>query len=793
MSLVGKRAYQEYEENGSLKHLEISIHSRRLAIEMTEEGGPENTEAIANLALSLDAQFKHVGELESLEEAITLWHFAVALTPDDSPDKLERLGHLATSLKLRFEREGRSEDLQEAIDVQTWSIELVPDDHARKPTLLNDLVASLLQRLDHSEQPNDMENALSLQTRAVDLMPAGNPEKPSALSNLGLLYMRQFGRLGKLEDISRAITLHGQSVVLAPDDHPRKPAYLSNAGSSLLVRFQHLGDPEDLSRAIQLKSRAVDSASDDNPEKIDWLIHLGGALYERHERTGDAEDLGRAIAYQTSGVELTPDNHPDKPSRLSTLGDQLLGRFEEAGILEDLDTAITRYSDAVELAPDGSPDKQSLLHSLCKSLQHRFEQGDGVADLEAAIRYGAHAVQLVPMESPQRAEILRTFGAAFLTRLRSPHSQASDAARGTEVFLQSMHQLNSPPLERLKAATQYMELLAEFSHLLDSPPPLSMLQAHQHALNLVSHCIWLVNSGSGCYTSKNSQIVGTLCDNAATAAIKAGEFGLALEWLEIGRTISWSKMFQSCTPVDTLRRVHPQLADELCLSTQTLQGGPSNITRLTLAGAQSTKPFFNALEYEELLMRIRKLDGFENFLRPKTFAQLAGACSAGPVVVTHIHQSRCDALILYHPDKVKHVPLPMFSEDCAEKLHKDLWSVLDTRRLRGCFRDGPHGDHDNRGANKYGRGGKDDPMRTILRKLWDRVVKPILDVIYALVSFSFVHSTTEQGKPNDFFFLGFYVYASRQPTLELGAFPISPGAQMALSPSSLYMPPASMT
>ena len=53
-----------------------------------------------------------------------------------------------------------------------------------------------------------------------------------------------------------------------------------------------------------------------------------------------------------------------------------------------------------------------------------------------------------------------------------------------------------------------------------------------------------------------------------------------------------------------------------------------------------------AREWDELVEKVRKLDGFEDFLKPPLLERLLPAAEAGPVVVVNVSRWRCDALIV---------------------------------------------------------------------------------------------------------------------------------------------------
>ncbi|KAI0083517.1 CHAT domain-containing protein [Irpex rosettiformis] len=739
LCVSAQQAYDQYETRGDLKVLEFAIRSYHLAMEATEDNNPEKAAIIDNLGVSLSARSDCVGDLQDLEEAISLKQLANALTPDDSPAKHSRLSNLAISLFSRFERSGRAEDLEEAIELQTRAVELVPDGHVDQPGLLSNLGVSLCMGFEHSGSANYLEKAIELQTCAVELTPEDHPNKPIHLINLGNSHERRFDQLGNLEDLERAVALKRRSVDLAPDSHPNKPAYLNNAGSSLQTRFTRLGDLADLERAIVLQVRAVELTSDGRPDKPMWLGNLANSLQDRYERTRDAKDLEDAITHQFRAVELTPDGHPDKPARLNNLGARLHTRFKQFGNLDDLNQAIAHYTTALTLTPEGHHDKPSRLRNLSNSLHTRFNEAGNVPDLEEAIRCSTWSVELTPENHAQRALSLRLLGFLFFTRLCSPHAHADDASCAMEAFLEAMQHPTSHPLERLRASIHYARLLTEFSHLFTVPPRLTLLEAWKHAISLVPQCIWLGNNVRSRYTSEELSVVRVVVNDAATAAITAEEFGFALEWLETGRAVVWSQVLQLRTPLDDLHRLHPQLADCFRHVSHALQlaasGSPPVPTEAQLPPSfpdiQAPSSHGYALEYDKLMSTIRGLDGFEDFLRPKTLSQLAGACTSGPVVVINVHEFRCDALVLCRAGDAVHIPLPELSLNRAMDIQKYLWDLLRAKRFLSRCRGDPQDEGDERGG-RVTEMEPPDMMRKVLADLWNWVVKPIMDVVCTL-------------------------------------------------------------
>ncbi|KAI0084270.1 CHAT domain-containing protein [Irpex rosettiformis] len=633
---------------------------------------------------------------------------------------------------------GKLKDLESAIALYARAVGLTPDGHPDKPSWLINSGCSHLTRFLQLGKLEDLESAIALYARAVELTPDGHPDKPSWLINSGCSHLTRFLQLGKLEDLESAIALHARAVELTPDGHLNKSSHLNNSGNSHLTRFERLGLIEDLESAIKLFTRTAKLIPDGHPSKPGCLNNLANSLSGRYGRTRDLEDLEEAIAHQSRAVDLTPDSHPEKPSRLNNLGTKLQTKFKQSGSLDDLDQAITHKTNAVSLAPEGHPDKPRWMHNLSSSLCTRFNEAGNLPDLEEAIRCSTCSVELLPKNHADRALMLRLLGILFDTRLHSPHAQADDATHAMEAFLGAMQHPNSHPLVRLRACYQYTTLFSEFPHLFTTPPRLALLDAYKYALVLVPRCIWMGNNVRGRYASKELPVIGEMVNNAVTAAISAGEYGLALEWLETGQAVVWSQILQLRTPLDDLRQHHSQLADDLYYVSQALQHAASSPSSSLPSSAEAYKAqpslegqaqssHIYALEYEKLITQIRELDGFKDFLLPKTLSQLTGACASGPVVVLNLHNTRCDALVLSHPDHITLVPLPKFSLTHAVKLLGDLWYILDTRNLRGRFRDSEWHD-DNRGQDKLGDGGRHDTMFRVLGDLWNFVVKPILDV-----------------------------------------------------------------
>ncbi|KAI0083816.1 CHAT domain-containing protein [Irpex rosettiformis] len=446
---------------------------------------------------------------------------------------------------------------------------------------------------------------------------------------------------------------------------------------------------------------------------------LGQQAYGQYKTQGDLDDLETSIQCYRIAMNRTNDDHPEKADIVGNLGLALYARFKDVGDHHDLEEAISLQQRANTLTPDDSADKPSRLSNLAAFIDSRFELEGRSEDLAEAIALETRAAGLIP-DSYEHKPLLLSNLASSLQK--------------------QFERLGN--IDDLESA--YTALLSDSSHIFTTPPRLTLLEAYKHDLDLIPRCIWLGNNARGRYAGEELRVVGEVVNSAVTAAISAGEYGLALEWLETGRAVVWSQVLQLQTPLDDLRRLHHLLADNLHHVSKALQFAATSSSSSLLPpmtdaryipqslGVQTLSSHAYALEYDKLIAQIRELEGFENFLRPKNLSQLVGACASGPVIVINVHESRSDALILHGGGDVVCVPLPELPFSRATEVQSELWDLLRAKRYlnrsRGEMRD-EDGD---------GRGGRvtamdpPDMMRKILADLWNWMVKPIMDVVCTL-------------------------------------------------------------
>jgi hypothetical protein len=179
----------------------------------------------------------------------------------------------------------------------------------------------------------------------------------------------------------------------------------------------------------------------------------------------------------------------------------------------------------------------------------------------------------------------------------------------------------------------------------------------------------------------------TLASDAASCAVGMGQYNIAVEFLDTGRSIFWSQALHLQTPLDDLETVRPDLAAKLkSLGKQLELASFRDTSRNQLADTQhkimsieSEGSHCRRLndEWEETIKDVRILPGFEDFMRPRAINALKQAAVSGPIVILTASKSTCFTLIVTLSNEVQCVRLPGMTLPMAEVL-ADLFRALST-------------------------------------------------------------------------------------------------------------------
>jgi tetratricopeptide (TPR) repeat protein len=547
------------------------------------------------------------------------------------------------------------------------------------------------------------------------------------LNNLGKLYRSRFKLTGKLADISAAILSGQKAVQLTPEGNVALPVYLTSLGIWFESRFKYTHNMVDLSAAISSKQQAIHLTPQEHTKPTE-LANLGDLYLQRWERTGNKADISEAISCLEKAVNLnlTPVDL-NMPTWLNTLGKFYAFRFECTGNVADLSEAIASIQKSIQITEDGDSELHKRLDNLASSYYSRFDKAHNLADLSEAILSREKAIQLTPNGHPDIPVALYNLAYSYDTLFQHTGRQ-SDLDKAVSNYSMAITRSSGIPIFKLHANKRLAKISQELY-------PLQSIDAYSTAIQLACHLAGLHETIK--IRLNNLQHISDVSTLAAACAFKLGKINLALEWLEQGRCVVWGQINDLRTPIDVLRAKHPELADDIVRVSSSLEisGSQSredanftaDSTVKETTPQEETTGSINAklaLEWDQLLAKVRTLPDFEDFIQPLSYSVISEHLpKSGPVVLINIHKDRCDALALVPgTNRPIHIPLPEFTYEKSVALRDHLQANLLASGIR--MREA---EPLTRGVRPFSKGSMG--LRGILRQLWVWVVKPILDAL----------------------------------------------------------------
>ncbi|EAU93588.2 hypothetical protein CC1G_02818 [Coprinopsis cinerea okayama7 len=762
-----------YQKRGRIEDLEESIVQSRKSLALIGSTHPNYPSLLTNLASSLSTYFRCKGDLDDLQESISLNRRCLLLAPQGNPNRSQALQNLSSALYTRYHHKGSPRDLEECISFYREAKEQTSVTSPSRAIILTKLAMALVSRFRRNGDILDLEESISLNRHCLALMSMTDPHRPQSLSDLALSLFALFEHKGDMEALEACIRLNRESIASSVDDHAEnRGIWINNLATALLVHFHHKGDLQDLEECISLLRESLRSMSEAHPRRPETLHNLAVALGTRFNHQGDLQDLEGSILRSREALELMDDSHPSRPAALESLATCLSNRFDHKGVLEDLEECISLSRKSLLLRPSPHPSRYLSLNVLATSLTTRFEKKGDFDDLEEGIALHQEAIDSMPESHPRRPVAFSNLSYSLATRfehkgdrkdveesislnrdsLKSipPHHPSAtpllsnlayslwmkhksygegDLASIFALFKSSCELATAPLLERLQVAQRWISCsrgLGDFA-----------LEAYGHAMELIP----LLASLELPLERRQNVLVHAkeLSRDAAQCAIQQGDLEKGVVYLSTSRSVFWSQAHQLRTPLEHLALANPYLADELRTVSRQLEAATQGpiITNSESALRPVSPVVLHSLaqQREKLLVEIRKIDGFHDFLLPPRFDRLMRAASgAGPIVFLNASVFGCDALIMQsEPKNVQHVPL-----------HVKYGDVLTLRAAIKCLSNGrplPLQRMGIRGLEsslspsqlrlkahlgKASSRTMGDDFEAVLTILWDNVVEPVV-------------------------------------------------------------------
>ncbi|KAG2355830.1 CHAT domain-containing protein [Suillus spraguei] len=352
--------------------------------------------------------------------------------------------------------------------------------------------------------------------------------------------------------------------------------------------------------------------------------------------------------------------------------------------------------EALKRCPLGHSDRLLSLNDLAASLRDRFWERHGVqSDLDESIELHRDALLLRPLGHPDRSISLNNLAASLGDRFRQRGVQ-SDLDETFRLFPQLSNISHAVSRADLAAAKSWIIFAEETNHS-------SALVAYQTALKFLDQHVTLLSSSSRHFDAVK-MATASLAVDAFLCSIRHGKLKIAVELVEQGRAVFWTRLARFRTTLDELsvaRNTGTALAEEF----KQLSFG---LRKVFDQSAEDHSPQICQLnmQWDDVVSRIRMLPDFSRFLLPPLFSDRQKASQEGPIIITNASQYSCDALIVLSDQDPVHVPIDITRSGVSE-LSSEFQSV----------------------AEQFGCSDRQNKLVGILRKLWHDIVDPVVEAL----------------------------------------------------------------
>ncbi|KAG1720342.1 CHAT domain-containing protein [Suillus lakei] len=671
------------------------VEKYRAVLQRCPPGHYRRSSSLHNLAESLHVRFKQRGVPSDLDEAVELHRAALLLRPPGHSLRSLSLNNLAIGLQDRFKQRGVPSDLDEAIELHRAALLLRPPGHSLRSSSLNNLAIGLKRRFKQRGVLSDLDEAIELQREALPLCRPGHFDPSMSFNNLAVSLLDRFEQRGVLSDLHETIEFHRAALLLRPPGHSDRSISLNNIANSLRARFQQRGGPFDIDEVIELHRAALLLRPPGHSLRSLSLNNLAIGLQDRFKQRGVPSDLDEAIELHRAALLLRPPGHSLRSLSLNNLAIGLQDRFKQRGVPSDLDEAIELHRAALLLRPPGHSLRLLSLNNLAIGLQDRFKQRGVPSDLDEAIELLRAALLLCPPGHSLRSSSLNNLAIGLKRRFKQ-RGVPSDLDEAFQLYVQLSYLSHAVSRMDLAAAKSWVTSAEEMNHD-------SVLVAYQTALKFLDQHVALLSSSSRHFDVVR-KATSSLAMDAFSCSVRHGALMTAVELVEQGRAVFWTQLARLSSPLD-----------ELSLSGETGAALEEEITqlssRLRSAFDQSTEDLSPqirqiTIQWNDVISRIRILPDFSRFLLPPLFSDLQKAAEEGPVIIVNASQYGCDALIIRSAEDPFHVPLGITRGEASE-----LTSEFQTL------------------AEQLGASDRQNKLVSILRKLWDCVVDPVVQAL----------------------------------------------------------------
>ncbi|MFJ3100608.1 CHAT domain-containing protein [Streptomyces sp. NPDC086835] len=689
--LKAEAAFKQFEETGDDAALVAAVNITRDGVRLAPEGHPARATLLGALRGVLRHRYDLRGHIADLREAVTVAHEELSARAPDDPRRTDAAQAAVALLRDLSQVLGDADPVRQAVDIGRQALTQPGGDEGSRAHLEASLCGALtslaVQHADAGGGPTAgtggaateaaidgyLDEAVALGRAAVERLPSHDAV---SRTNLGAALHMRGSRRGSPDDLDEAVALLRAAARTADNQRHRADAATNLASAlrsraSLTRRSQDRREAEEVAEAART---VLQEAPADHPRTLMHSLFAAG-------RAATSDEARRTLA-------AVPRSHALRPKLLVVLATAL----EEEGD-RDAAVAVAREAAATAVSRESTVESQRLLGSLL--LRSRDGAGPGRAEVEEAVGAFTAAVAACEATDVYRAEVLIGLTVALVNRFRYA-PDGPDRAAALTALREAAYAVGSSPEDRLTATRMWAGLAHEAGDTADA------LAGARVAVSLLRDVGW-----TGLERADQEQGLrsgAAMPRDAAALAIIDGRPELAVELLEQGRAVLWRSTLHLRGDLAPLAAREPSLAAE------------SKEIRSALDGDGRVDPETRmrlARRWTQLRDRVRSLPGFERFLAPPAFGELAPAAAEGPVVLVNISAVRCDAILVLPGGRVDVVPLPGVDHRSADRVCNTYLEHL--------------GDALAPGATGRIRQRARHTVHDTLEWLWERIARPVLD------------------------------------------------------------------
>ena len=409
---------ESLEQHDRLGMLDEQLAALERLVTLVPDADPSSLAYLTGLASSHRTRFRIRHERTDIDAAISVLTRAA-----DSSAPAERRSltiELGSTLRERYEWSGELPDVDAGLAFWRGLLDATPLAEPDYADWLGGLVGTLLDRFGLSRRAADLDAAVAavdeaLHAAAGQHIPAAHRQR---LSEMGAVAVQErYQVLGRAADLDRLVQLSGEAIGDSDPGSRERTTRAADHAFFLLRRFDRTSDQADLNDAIAiLEASAPDEQPAGDTVRARWLVLLGEGLLKRYDLwgLGQGDELGRAREYFERAVHLMPLGTPGRVDALLGLSaatervfrltpifagdrelpvqlleqalEQIGGSEYEAFVCRSLAAALLRRAGSGREQPGDLDRAVNLLERSVASDRADFEAAGGEVDLADALR-----------------------------------------------------------------------------------------------------------------------------------------------------------------------------------------------------------------------------------------------------------------------------------------------------------------------------------------------------------------------------------------------------------------------